>query len=264
MMERVPLTLLHALLLLATVQIAGRSEAAEFTEWMTGSAYQAMFDAKSRDGFYPVQVEARIAAQGLLYRAQFEPFPDSPFSYYSHFGMEDRSFKKRNGELESQGYRLIWIQHVEDNRRVRRYQATWVKGNGPAGFESLAQGVGSAPAGIPAVPARPTPPAPVPATGATSRGEFTFKVTYRVKGTAAGVMLTFRDPQRGTVQSTARLPWEVSFDAGGGAFLYVSAQNQGVDGSVSCEIEMDGESRTVSTSTGAYVITECSNMAERR
>jgi hypothetical protein len=36
-----------------------------------------------------------------------------------------------------------------------------------------------------------------------------------------------------------------------------------VEGSVTCEIALDGEVRTSSTSTGAYVIAECSNSAER-
>jgi hypothetical protein len=60
-----------------------------------------------------------------------------------------------------------------------------------------------------------------------------------------------------------RLPWEMSFDAKGGSFLYVSAQNQSASGSVTCEILLDDESRTSSTSNGAYVIAECSNAAER-
>ena len=264
MMERVSLALVHTLLLVTMVQMVSRGEAAGFTDWMTSSAYQTLSDQKFRDGFYPVQVEAHVTAQGLLYRAQFEPFPDAPFSYYSYYGIEDGFFKKRNGELESQGYRLIWIQRVVDNRGGSRYQATWVKGNGPAGFAPLAQGPESEPAAIPPVTARPTPPMQAPAAGASTRPELTFKVTYRVKGTAGSVMLTFRDPQRGTVQRSARLPWEVSFDARDGAFLHVSAQNEGADGSVTCEIEMDGESRTISTSTGAYVIADCSNMAERR
>jgi hypothetical protein len=60
-----------------------------------------------------------------------------------------------------------------------------------------------------------------------------------------------------------RVPWEASFDAKGGSFLYVSAQNEATAGSVTCEILLDGESRTTSTSSGAYVIAECSNAAER-
>jgi hypothetical protein len=144
------------------------------------------------------------------------------------------------------------------------------------GIERAVPAVATAPAapalrpaapGPPATPPPATPPPPPPAAPvarpAPSRGEFTYKVTYRVRGTAGAVALTYRNAQGGTEQSSVRLPWELSFDAKGGSFLYVSAQNQGATGSVTCEILLDDESRTTSTSNGAYVIAECSNAAER-
>jgi hypothetical protein len=88
-------------------------------------------------------------------------------------------------------------------------------------------------------------------------------VTYRVKGTAGSAVLTYRNARGGTEQSSVRLPWELSFDAKGGLFLYISAQNESTTGSVTCEILLDDETRTSSTSSGAYVIAECSNAAER-
>src|SRR5262249_13952996 len=117
----------------------------------------------------------------------------------------------------------------------------------------------------PSGPAAAATPAPGPqaAVRPGSRGEFTFNVTYRVSGTAGAARLTYRNAEGATVQSTVRIPWESSFDAKGGTFLYVSAQNQGATGSVVCEILLDGERRTSSTSTGAYVVAECSNAAER-
>jgi hypothetical protein len=121
-------------------------------------------------------------------------------------------------------------------------------------------------AGVPPVTAPPpgtAPPSVAAAPPGSGRGEFPFKVTYRVKGTAGSAVLTYRNARGGTEQSNARLPWELSFDAKGGLFLYVSAQNEGTSGSVTCEILLDGETRTSSTSSGAYVIAECSNAAER-
>jgi hypothetical protein len=115
----------------------------------------------------------------------------------------------------------------------------------------------------PATPATPVTPAPLPGTGPVARSQFTFKVTYRVSGSAGSVALTYRNAMGGTEQSRVRVPWEQTFDAQGGTFLYLSVQNAGVDGSVTCEIALDGEVRTRSTSTGAYVIAECSNAAER-
>jgi hypothetical protein len=112
-----------------------------------------------------------------------------------------------------------------------------------------------------APPASPTAPATSPS---VSRGEFTFKVTYRVSGSAEQVSLTYRDAQGGTQQTSAKLPWQHTFDARGGSFLYVSAQNNQNWGAVTCEILIDGEPRTNSTSSGAFVIAECSNAADRR
>jgi hypothetical protein len=40
--------------------------------------------------------------------------------------------------------------------------------------------------------------------------------------------------------------------------FYVSAQNQGASGSVSCDIVVNDEVKTTATSTGAYVVAECS------
>jgi hypothetical protein len=106
--------------------------------------------------------------------------------------------------------------------------------------------------------------APAAGSPSVSRGEFTFKVTYRVTGSAERVDLTYRDSQGATQQATAPLPWQLAFDARGGSFLYVSAQIKQAGGSVTCEILVDGETRANSTSSGAYVIAECSNAAERR
>jgi hypothetical protein len=91
----------------------------------------------------------------------------------------------------------------------------------------------------------------------------TYKVTYRVKGTAGRVALTYRNREGGTEQSVAPLPWQVSFDARAGSFLYVSAQNQDTSGSVTCEILLEEVTRSTTTASGAYVIAECANAAER-
>jgi hypothetical protein len=91
----------------------------------------------------------------------------------------------------------------------------------------------------------------------------TYKVTYRVRGTAGRVALTFRTGQGGTEHSVVPLPWQTSFDARGGSFLYVSAQNQDSTGSVTCEILLEEETRATSTASGAYVIAECANAADR-
>ena len=121
-------------------------------------------------------------------------------------------------------------------------------------------GLAASPAAAAAPPPPALPPGGPPEGG---RGEFTYKVTYIVKGTAPGAMLTYRNPRGGTEQTSVRLPWESSFTVKGGEFLYISAQNEGTSGSVTCEILLDGVSRTNATSSGAYVIAECSSAAGR-
>jgi len=87
-------------------------------------------------------------------------------------------------------------------------------------------------------------------------------VTYRVTGTATEARITYRNERGGTQQTAARVPWELSLEARAGNFLYVSAQNQGASGSVGCDILVDGEVRTTATSTGAYVVAECSEAGD--
>lgn len=81
---------------------------------------------------------------------------------------------------------------------------------------------------------------------------------YRVTGSAREASITYRNAKGGTQQTAGRIPWEVTFDSRAGTFLYVSAQNQGASGSVSCDIVVNGEVKTTATSTGAYVVAECS------
>jgi hypothetical protein len=114
----------------------------------------------------------------------------------------------------------------------------------------------------------PPPPAeeralPVDVRASRAGSPGTYKVTYRVRGTAGRVALTYRNREGATEQSTVPVPWQVSFDASRGSFLYLSAQNREAAGSVTCEILLGDETRSTSTVTGAYVIAECVNAAER-
>ncbi len=167
--------------------------------------------------------------------------------------------------------RILWMKERKPlqttDRSIELTVLDGIANNVPAVAAAPAPTPGAAPTPAPA-PARPSAPGggssgSAVASRSGSRGEFTYKITYRVTGSAGAAHLTYRNAEGGTVQQSVRIPWELSFDAKGGTFLSVSAQNQGVAGSVTCEILLDGESRTTSTSSGAYVIAECSNSAER-
>lgn len=88
------------------------------------------------------------------------------------------------------------------------------------------------------------------------------KVEYSVTGSAEAVSLTLRNAQGGTEQMQTPLPWSQSITVPPGSFLYVAAQNTGQSGSVTCKITVDGETFKESTSTGPFVIANCSGPIE--
>lgn len=91
------------------------------------------------------------------------------------------------------------------------------------------------------------------------------EVVYEVEGSggasSAGVTVT---TPTGTEQATPSLPLRnqagelgVTHEFGPGEFVYVSAQNEGEYGSVTCRITVDGVVVSENTSSGAYGIATC-------
>jgi Mycobacterium membrane protein len=108
----------------------------------------------------------------------------------------------------------------------------------------------------------PTPSRSASAT-ATSSPPTSYQVTYRVSGYRASSLpegsLTYTNAGGDTEQrGKEALPWEKSFSARPGAFVYVSVQNAHDYGSVKCEILLNGIVVKESSSQGAYVIASCS------
>lgn len=95
-------------------------------------------------------------------------------------------------------------------------------------------------------------------------------VVYFVEGTASSVSITVTDAEGDTEQATNRaVPLSNSSGRPGlnigcvpsGQFLYISAQNEGESGTVTCRIEADGRTVAEATSTGSYVIATCDDVA---
>lgn len=88
------------------------------------------------------------------------------------------------------------------------------------------------------------------------------EVTYRVEGVVLGgrVSLTMQNAEGGTEQTTASLPYERTLRMRPGSFSYISVQNRGSSGHLSCEILVDGEPFKKSTSSGGYAIATCSGI----
>lgn len=95
---------------------------------------------------------------------------------------------------------------------------------------------------------------------APARAVSTDPVVYEVTGSARTVSLTYQTPG-GSVQKDVPLPWTERQSLGTGDFLYLSAQNNGESGSVTCTIRAGGGVFVTNTSTGAYKIATCSGSA---
>jgi len=88
-------------------------------------------------------------------------------------------------------------------------------------------------------------------------------VTYEVDGSASSANVTYETPT-GTSQGSVDLPMRnklgqvgLHFKFEPGAFLYISAQNDGEYGDVTCRIKVDGEVVSENTATGDYAIATC-------
>lgn len=91
-----------------------------------------------------------------------------------------------------------------------------------------------------------------------SGGSRTYSVKYEITGSAASVSITMNNSQGGTQQLDHLLPFAVTYTFDPGDFAYISAQNNGEYGSVTCRIWVDGVKWKESTSSGAYKIADCS------
>ena len=91
------------------------------------------------------------------------------------------------------------------------------------------------------------------------------QVTYRVTGTANTVRLTYENASGNTEQKDpVRVPWTATYTMPRGAFVYISAQNNGnTSGSVVCEILVNGVVIEQAESSGKYVIASCRGTAGR-
>ena len=98
---------------------------------------------------------------------------------------------------------------------------------------------------------------------ATSPAAPQLRVTYEVDGTASTAGVTASTPT-GTEQHDINIPLTntsgvagVSHVAQRGEFLYLSAQNQGSEGTITCRITLDGEVVSENSSSGEYGIASC-------
>jgi hypothetical protein len=101
---------------------------------------------------------------------------------------------------------------------------------------------------------------PPMATSAPKQSAGTYRVEYRATTTGMdGMSLTYQNAQGGTQQTkTDTMQWGESYTMDAGSFAYLSIQNQGANGSVTCEIYVDGKLWKTSRSDGGYTVASCS------
>ncbi|MEO3978792.1 hypothetical protein [Streptomyces sp. CAU 1734] len=90
------------------------------------------------------------------------------------------------------------------------------------------------------------------------------QVEYRVLGSATGADLTWTDGRGQTSQAsgkavplTSKDGRPLGFVATRGASLYLSAQNTGASGDLTCEIVVNGHVIAKNTSSGGYTVVTC-------
>jgi len=90
-------------------------------------------------------------------------------------------------------------------------------------------------------------------------GGTTPKIIYEITGTADEVDVTLNNATGGTEQySNVSIPKKYSYRSFTDSFFYISAQNQGENGTVRVSIYVDGKLFKTSSSSGAYVIASAS------
>lgn len=89
-------------------------------------------------------------------------------------------------------------------------------------------------------------------------------VVYEVEGTADSVSITIQTPSGSSQAANRAVPLTSDGSPGieiagftAGDFVYLSAQNEGEYGTVTCRISVDGDVVSEVTSTGAYTIATC-------
>jgi hypothetical protein len=104
--------------------------------------------------------------------------------------------------------------------------------------------------------------------GVFDGASLTREVIYEVEGSARSVNITIETPSGTSQQNDLVVPivnkagetgLRSTFTAGD--FVYISAQNQGEHGTVTCRITSDGVVISENTASGAYAIASCKGSA---
>ena len=97
--------------------------ASAWSEWVSGDAYQAAFDAHANAGAWPVRVEGRLTNGAAEYRARFAPLHASAFA--AHHGLACTEYQALAAAHAKDGYALASLASFVDAGGRRRFQSSW-------------------------------------------------------------------------------------------------------------------------------------------
>jgi hypothetical protein len=86
----------------------------------------------------------------------------------------------------------------------------------------------------------------------------TYSILYRVEGTASKASITLSNAGGDTEQLDVSVPWEKSLQMKPGSFVYISAQSNNENRTITCIVKVNGNEAKRTTSNGDYVIASCS------
>jgi hypothetical protein len=142
----------------------------------------------------------------------------------------------------------------------------WLGGNGTV--VALVLGIAAAIIIVGWIAGRGDGDSPSGGSSGSSGGESTTaSVLYEVEGTAESATITAEMPT-GTSQGTGKtVPLTTTSGRGltntfpRGAFVYISAQNEGATGDITCRITVDGVVISENAASGGYAIATCQGTA---
>lgn len=99
-----------------------------FSEWLSGTDYQKLFETRNLEGHYPVEVEGRNSNGENQFRAKFaaKPMPQG-FAFATFHGIDRAEYVKRTAKYEQNGLREISVNSFLDASKVERLSGTWVR-----------------------------------------------------------------------------------------------------------------------------------------
>jgi hypothetical protein len=98
-----------------------------YSPWMSGKEYQEEFDRQNRQGFYPKQVEGREYNGKIEFRAIFIKYLRGNLSFYTHHGLPETEYDRKNKEYTLKGFTRIWHQEFMASSGQNLHQGTWTR-----------------------------------------------------------------------------------------------------------------------------------------